>query len=95
MSKLEPEVGDVWRNRDNEICYIVKVHKNASVLSNEIKSTYRIIEYTGEDNVNVMECEQSDLIEYLGLGLNPLEKLFEVQDDCCGIDKRTSKVRKH
>lgn len=81
MSREKPEIGDVWRNRDNEICYIVKVYKNTSVTNNVIRYTYRIIEYTDNENVNVMECEQDDLIEYLGIGINPLENLFEVQND--------------
>lgn len=81
MSREAPEVGDVWKNRDNEICYIVKIYKNTSVMSNHIRFTYRIIEYTAEENVNVMECDRDDLIEYLGVGINPLKNLFEVLDD--------------
>ncbi len=81
MSKETPEVGDIWENRDGEHSYIAKVYKNASVLSQSIRTTYRIIEYTGGEGVNVMECDRDDLIEYLGKSQATIQQLFEVNDD--------------
>lgn len=80
MSRKEPEAGDVWKNRDNEIVYIVKVYKNTSVTGNSVRLTYKIIEYTNEESVNIMECDRDDLIKYLGIGINPLKSLFEVKE---------------
>ena len=80
MSRKEPEAGDVWKNRDNEIVYIVKVYKNTSVTGNSVRLTYKIIEYTNEESVNIMECDRDDLIKYLGIEINPLKSLFEVKE---------------
>ena len=80
MSRKEPEAGDVWKNRDNEIVYIVKVYKNTSGTGNSVRLTYKIIEYTNEESVNIMECDRDDLIKYLGIGINPLKSLFEVKE---------------
>lgn len=81
MSKEKPEVGDVWRDRDNEIVYIVKVYKNTSVSGTKNEDTYRILEYTNQENVNVMECWRDDLVEYLGVGVVSIKELFDVAED--------------
>lgn len=49
-------------------------------MGNSVRLTYKIIEYTNEESVNIMECDRDDLIEYLGIGINPLKSLFEVKE---------------
>lgn len=81
MSKDKPEVGDVWRDRDNEFVYIIKVYKNISVGGMSNRETYRILEYTNQENLNIMECDRDDLIEYMGVGVCDIEDLFKTENE--------------
>lgn len=80
MSKEKPEVGDVWRDSDNEIVYIVKIYENISVCGTKNEETYRVLEYTNQENINVMECHRHHLVEYLGVGIVSIKELFDVKD---------------
>ena len=82
MSKDKtPEVGDVWKDKYDKFVYIIKTYNNTSACGENYERTYKIIEFTGMENANTMECFRSDLIEYIGVAATKLKDLFEVQDE--------------
>ena len=68
MSKNKPEAGDIWIDKDKQVVYIVKCYENKSCNGDLYSRSYKIIEFSKMlDNLNVMECFEDHLVEYVGV----------------------------
>ena len=86
--KKEPKVGEVWKNRNGELCIIVNIRKNKLSGTNDLYFTYKIIEHSFAFGFNTMEADRDDLVKYIGKSLiGDPHLLFETK-------KKTDNVKK-
>lgn len=86
--KKEPKVGEVWKNRNGELCIIVDIRKNKLSGTNDLYFTYKIIEHSFAFGFNTMEADRDDLVKYIGKSLiGDPHLLFETK-------KKTDNVKK-
>ena len=86
--KKEPKVGEVWKNRNGELCIIVNIRKNKLSGVKDSYFTYKIIEHSFAFGFNTMEADRDDLVKYIGKSLiGDPHLLFETK-------KKTDNVKK-
>lgn len=86
--KKEPKVGEVWKNRNGELCIIVDIRKNKLSGTKDLYFTYKIIEHSFAFGFNTMEADKDDLVKYIGKSLiGDPHLLFEIK-------KKTDNVKK-
>ena len=86
--KKEPKVGEVWKNRNGELCIIVDIRKNKLSGIKDSYFTYKIIEHSFAFGFNTMEADRNDLVKYIGKSsIGDPHLLFETK-------KKTDDVKK-
>lgn len=82
MNKRNPKVNEIWLDRDNNRCVIVKVIKNKINGTDLAEDTYRIIENSFGTGFNIMEASRNDFIKYVGETMvGDIHNIFEVTNE--------------